>query len=179
MGQAPWTLLKCKHTSTCKHKTSSNYDHLIIWQSSVTFTFNVPEQIFQMALLLLKENNCQIILKSMHKCRGYGLDKPNLWPFYHSIFKCDLDRQSTWTNISNGTATTQEKLLYQIILKSMLKVEVMARTSSIYDHFIIWPSSVTLTFNMPEQMFQMTQEQLCQILKSMHKCRSYGPDKLN
>ena len=32
----------------------------------------------------------------------------------------------------------------------------MARTSSIYDHFIIWPSSVTLAFNLTEQMFQMT-----------------------
>ena len=31
----------------------------------------------------------------------------------------------------------------------------MARTSSIYGHFIIWPSSVTLTFNLPEQMFKM------------------------
>ena len=34
-------------------------------------------------------------------------------------------------------------------------VEVMTQTSSNYDHFIIWPSSVTLTFNLPEQMFQM------------------------
>ena len=59
----------------------------------------------------------------------------------------------------------------------------MARTNSIYDHLIIWPSSVTLTFNLPEQMFQMALlllkgEQLCQIVfKFMHKCTSYGPDK--
>ena len=33
--------------------------------------------------------------------------------------------------------------------------EVMARTSSIYDHFIIWSSSVTLIFYLFEQMFQM------------------------
>ena len=26
-------------------------------------------------------------------------------------------------------------------------------TSSIYDHFIIWPSTVTLTFNIRKQMF--------------------------
>ena len=45
----------------------------------------------------------------------------------------------------------------------------MAGTSSIYDHFVIWPPSVTLTFNLPEQ------EQFCQfILKSMYKCRSNG-----
>ena len=34
-------------------------------------------------------------------------------------------------------------------------VEVMAQTSSIYDHFIIWTPSKTLNFNLPEQMFQM------------------------
>ena len=32
----------------------------------------------------------------------------------------------------------------------------MARTSSIYDHFISWPLSVALTLNLPEQMFQIT-----------------------
>ena len=31
----------------------------------------------------------------------------------------------------------------------------MARTKSIYDHFIICSSIVTLTFNLTEQMFQM------------------------
>ena len=67
----------------------------------------------------------------MHKCKSYGPDKLNLRPFNHMTFKCDLDLESTQTNISNGTTTPQR-------------------------------------------------EQLCQIiLKSMDKCRSYGPDKLN
>ena len=26
--------------------------------------------------------------------------------YYHLIFKCDLDHQTTWTNVSNGTSTT-------------------------------------------------------------------------
>ena len=64
-----------------------------------------------------------------------------------------------------------------------INIEVMAQTSSIYNHFIIWPSSVISTFDLPEQMFQMAllllKENNCAkfILKSMHKCRSYGPDK--
>ena len=40
--------------------TSSIYDHFIIFiilPSSVTLTFNLPEQMFQKAILLLKENN--------------------------------------------------------------------------------------------------------------------------
>ena len=62
-------------------------------------------------------------------------------------------------------------------------VRVMAQRSSIYDYVISWPSSVTLTVNISEQMFQMARTstpwgQLCQtILKSMHKCTSYGLDK--
>ena len=81
--------------------TSSIYDHFIIWPKRVTLTFNLPKQKFQIALLLLKEHLCKIILKSINKCRSYCIDK------------------------------------------------------LIYDHFIIWPSSVTLTFNLPRK-FQMT-----------------------
>ena len=82
---------------------------------SVTLTFNITEQMFQMAQLLLKENNCAIFL--------------NLW----------------------------------------ITEEVMAGTSSIYDQFIILPSSVTMTFNLPVQIFLNSTatpqgEQLCQII---------------
>ena len=31
----------------------------------------------------------------------------------------------------------------------------MARTSSLYDHFDLYLTPMTLTFNLPEQMFQM------------------------
>ena len=128
MRQVPWVLLKYKH----KNKTSSIYDHFIIWPWSVTLTFNLPEQMFQMAFLLLKENNCA-----------------------------------------------------KLFWNPCINVQVMARTSSIYDHFIIWPSNLTLTFHLPEQMFQIAllllKKNNCAKLnlKSMHKCTSYGPDKLN
>ena len=55
-------------------RTSSVCDHFIIWPLIVTLTFSLPDQLFQMALQLVKENNCAI-LKSMHKCRSYGHDK--------------------------------------------------------------------------------------------------------
>ena len=65
-----------------------------------------------------------------------------------------------------------------------LNVQVMARTSLIYDHFDLHLTPVTLTFNLPEKMFQMAlllQDNNCTklFLKSMHECTSYGPDKLN
>ena len=53
------------------------------------------------------EHLWKIILKSMHKCRSYGLDKFNLWPFYHLTFKCDLDLQPTQINVSTGTSSAQ------------------------------------------------------------------------
>ena len=82
-------------------RTSSVYDHFIIWPTSVTLTFNLPEQIFQMALLLLKDKNCAKLF----------------W------YPC-------------------------------INVQVMAWTSSVYDHLLIWPSSVTLTFNWPKKCFK-------------------------
>ena len=36
-----------------------------------------------------------------------------------------------------------------------INIEVTARSSSVYDHFITWPSSVTLTFNLLEQMLKL------------------------
>ena len=36
-----------------------------------------------------------------------------------------------------------------------IHVQVMVRTSSIYDHFDLYLIPVTLTFNLPEKMFQM------------------------
>ena len=56
--------------------------------------------------------------------------------------------QLTWTNVSN-------EQLCQISLKSMHKYSSNGLGKPNLDHFIIWPSSVTLTFNLPEQMFQM------------------------
>ena len=64
---------------------------------------------------------------------------------------CDL--QTTQTNVSSDTTTPQGEHLCKIILKPCTYVEVMAWTNSIYDHFIIWSSSVTLTFNQLKQMF--------------------------
>ena len=146
-------------------QTNTIFDHFIIWPLSMPLTFNVPEQMFK------KEQLCQIILKSMHKCTTYGPDKLNLWPFYHLTIKGDLDLQSTWTNVSSGNFTLQGHQLCQIILKSMHKctsngldeagqmhVQCMLAPKPNWicnNHFIIWPSSVTLTSKLPEQMFRM------------------------
>ena len=42
----------------------------------------------------------------------------------------------------------------KLFWNTCINVLVIAQTSSIYDHFIIEPLSVTLTFSLPEQRFQ-------------------------
>ena len=61
----------------------------------------------------------------------------------------------------------------------------MARTSSIYGHFDLYLTPMTLTFKLREKMFQLAlfplKDNNCakMVLKSMHKCTSYGSDNLN
>ena len=82
-------------------QTYSVYDHFIICPWSGTLTFDLPEEMFHMAILFLKDNICA-----------------------------------------------------KLFWNPCINVQVMAKTSQIYDHFIIWPSSVTVTFKQPEEMFQ-------------------------
>ena len=82
--------------------TSSIYDHFDLYLTPVTLTFNLPEKMFQMALLLLEDNNCA-----------------------------------------------------KLFWNPCINVQVMAQTSSIHDHFDLYLTPVTLTFNLPEKMFQM------------------------
>ena len=105
---------------------------------------------FQLIVFIYFEIPC-INVQVMTWTRGFFLLIYKL--FYHLTFNCALDLQLTWKNVSKGTFTPQEEELCQIILKSMHKYWSYGPTSSVYDHFIIWPSSVT--FNLSEQMFQM------------------------
>ena len=127
----------------------------------------------------------QFNLKSIHKCRNYGPDKLNLWTFYHLTFKCDLDGQPTWTNVSNGTATPQGEQPCQFILKSMHKCRSYGPDKLSLRKFYHLTFKCDLDFqptwtNVSSGTATPQGKQLCQIiLKSMHKCRIYGSDKLN
>ena len=112
-------------------RTSSIYYHFDLYLTPMNFTFNLPEKIFQMALLLLEDNNCAKLFWNpcinVHVIAGTS----SIWPFWLLFDPCDLDLQPTWKNVLNS-------------------------------NFPPW------------------RQQLCKIiLKSMHKCTSYGPDKLN
>ena len=94
---------------------SSIYDHFNILPSNVTLTINLPKEVFQMVLLLFKENNCAKLFWNpcLNVYRSHG--KLSLWSFYHLTFQCDLDLQSSKTNVSTGTTTPQEHLCKTIL----------------------------------------------------------------
>ena len=157
------------------------YDHFTVWPSSETLAFNLTEQLFQMALLLLKEHNCVIL-------------------FWNPCINVeDIARTSSiiWPSVMTLTFSLPEQMFQVALLlpkknnyarlfwNPCINIEDMARTSSIY-----WPF-YHLTFkcdlDLPHTWINVSngtatpqREQLCQIiLKSMHKCRSYGWDKRN
>ena len=86
-----------------KARTSSIYDHSDLYLTPMTLNFNLPEKKFQMALILLEDNNCAKLF----------------W--------------IPWINVH---------------------VQVTARPSSIYDHYDLYLTPVTLTFNLPEKCFK-------------------------
>ena len=78
---------------------------------------------------------CTIILKAVHKCRSYGLDKLNLWQFYHLTFKFDLDLQPTQTNVVHVTTSPHGEHLCKLILKAMKKYRSYGPDKLIYVTF--------------------------------------------
>ena len=116
----------------------------------MTLTFNFPEQKFQM-------NNCSKLF--WNPCINVQaiVWKSSIYDHFLILtFKSDPNLQPTWTNVSNGTSTPQGQQLCQIIKlfwNPCINAQLTAQ-SSVYDHFLIWPSRVTSTINLPEQMFQ-------------------------
>ena len=104
-----------------------------------------------------------------------------IWPWH--FIKCDLDLQPTWPTFQMAILFLKENCP-KLFWNRCIHVEVLAQTISIYDHFISFyeGKSVTLTFNLPEQRFQMAllllKENNCTEL-FWNPCIniSYGPDK--
>ena len=67
-----------------------------------------------------------------------------------------FDLQPTQAKFSNGTAAPPGEHLCKPILKYTYKYRSYGPNKLIYDHFIIWPTSVTLAFNLPKESFKWT-----------------------
>ena len=69
-----------------------------------------------------------------------------IWPY-------DLDLQPMW-KIFQMALLLEDNNCAKLFWNPCIIVQVMAQTSSIYDHFDLYLTHVTLTFNLPEKMFQ-------------------------
>ena len=83
-----------------------------------------------------RQQLCKIILKSMHKCSSYGQDKLHLWLFWPLFDPYDLDLQPTWKKMfQTALFLLVDNNCEKLFWNQCINVQVMARTSSIYDHF--------------------------------------------
>ena len=135
-------------------RTSSIYDHFDLYLTPVTLTFNLPEKMFQMALLL-EGNNCAKLF--WNQCINVQVIARTSSIYDHFdicltpvTLTFNLPEKTFKWHFSFSRATT-----VQFFLKSMHKCTSYGPTSSIYDHFDIYLTHVTLIFNLPEKMFQM------------------------
>ena len=132
------------------------YYHFISWPSSVTLTFSLSGEMFQIALLLFKANNCAKLFWNPYINVEVMVQTSSI--FDHFIIwpsSVTLIFNLSWEMFQMALLLFKENNCAKLFWNSYTNVEVMARTSLIYDHFIIWPSKVTLTFNLPKQTYQI------------------------
>ena len=162
-------------------QTSSIYDHFDIYLTPMTLTFNLPEKMFQMAPLLLEDNNCAKLF--WNPCTTVQVMARTSSIYDHFDFY--LTPMTLTFNLPEkmfqmALLLLEDNNCAKLFWNPCITVQVMARTSSIYDHFDFYLTPVTLTFNLHEKMFWMAllllEDNNCAklFLKSMHKCTSYG-----
>ena len=137
-------------------RTSSIYDHFDLYFTPMTLTCNLPEKMFQMALLLLEGNNCAKLF--WNPCINVQVMARTSSIYVHF----DLYLTSVTLTFNLPEKMFQMALLHlegnncgKLFCNPCTNVQVMARTSSIYDHFDLYFTPMTLTCNLPEKMFQM------------------------
>ena len=118
---------------------------LNIWPWSMTLTFDWPEQIFEMANLLMVAN--------IHKCRSCALGKLNLSQFNIWLLRVTLTLDLPEEMIEMAYLLIMEKKCQLEFWNPSKNIWVMLWTRSIYTNFKIWHWSVTLKLN--EQIFEM------------------------
>ena len=139
-------------------RKSSTYDHFDLYLIPVTFTFNLPEKMFQMALLLLQDNNCETLF--WNPSINVKVMAPTSSIYDH--FDLYLTPMTLTFNVPKKMFQMLFPLLQgnncaKLFWNPCINVQVMLPTSSIYvyDHFDLYLTPVTLTFNLSEKMFQM------------------------
>ena len=163
-------------------RTSSIYEYFDIYLTPMTLTFNLYKM-FQMALFLLEGNNCAklfgnpcINVQVMARTSSiYEYFDIYLTPMTLTFNLYKMFQMALFLLEGNNCA--------KLFGNPCINVQVMARTSSIYDHFDLYLTPVTLIFNLFKKCFKWhfsfsssRGRQLCKIILKfmLHKCTSYG-----
>ena len=66
----------------------------------------------------------------MHKCKHNGLNTLSLWPFYHFAPNCEIDLQTTWTNMFQiPLLRIKNDIFAKSFWNQSINIEVMAGTN--------------------------------------------------
>ena len=66
----------------------------------------------------------------MHKCNRNGSNTLNLWPFYHFAPNCEIDLQTTWTNMFQmPLLRIKNDIFAKLFWNQSINIEVMACTN--------------------------------------------------
>ena len=122
-------------------KTSSMYDGFSIWFPRVTLTLTYVKKMFRM-------NKGAKLLNVEVMAQNSSIDA------HFIIWSSSVTFNLPEHMFQMTLLLLKEYNCAKVFLNPSLHVEVMARTISIYDHPIIWPSSVTLTFNLSKKDFK-------------------------
>ena len=165
-------------------RTSSIYDHFELYLTPMSLTFNLPEKMFQMALLLLKDNNCAKLF--WNSCMNYKLWPRQaqymtiltfiwpLWPWPSTYLK----KCFKWHFSSSRATTVQNYFIIHAYMYKLCSGQAQYMFMTILT-FIwpLWPWPSTYLKYVSKGTSPPQGQQLCQIvLKSMHYYTSYGPE---
>ena len=140
-----------------------------LWPGPSTYVKNM----FQMALLLLEDNNCAKLF--WNPCINVQVMARTSSIYDH--FDLYLTSATLTFNLPKKVFQTAIFLLEdnncaKLFWNSCINVQVKARISSIYDHFDLYLTPVALTFNLPKNVsngtFPPWRQQLCKIIFEIH-----------
>ena len=176
--------------------TSSIYNYFDLYLTTMTLNFNLPEKMFQMALLLPRgQQLCKFILKSIHKCTSFGPGQAQyktiltfiwpLWPgpstYLKKCFKWNFSSLRTTTVQNyfwNPCITVQVKVrtsstrISQWTIKSRSRLKIEHRVDLNSSRCMDNPSFMTLALIVSEKMTLMQKLNISQgNLKSMSRLK--------
>ena len=119
----------------------------------MTLIFNLHEQMFPMALLL-EDNNCAKLFRNPRIKIPVMARTSSIYGYFDLyLTPVTLTFNLPENMIHTALLLLKDNNCAKLFQNSCINVQVMAWTNSIYDHFDLYSTPVTLTFNLPKNCF--------------------------